>query len=160
MRGERIALSLREEIEMPHIRVDYDRHEYVTRHGRADDQWDRDDTAAIIGINGIEVVSEPSYRDLSVPFEIDFNRSYLLLWADYNTGDSFGHDANRVEFIDLFETIERAEAARQKLSKATEYSSGYTREDGTGISYHIPWNGYFESLNDINITVVRVTKIR
>lgn len=147
---------------MTHIAIDYTRHEYVTRERDPTDSWDRDCTAADIDIYGIELVldGEKSYRDISVPFEIDRNKSYLLLWADYNTGDSFGRDDNQVEFIDLFESIEKADAARKKLSDSTDYSTKYTREDGTEITVHIPWQGYFESLNSLNIAVVRVTSIR
>ncbi|WEM34355.1 hypothetical protein [Xanthomonas phage X1] len=143
-----------------HVRIDYDEHRYVTRAGSPDDRWDRDDTAADISINGIEIVSEAGYRDLSVPFDVDINKSYILLWADYNTGDSFGHDRNYVEFIDLFETIERAQAARKALEEGTSYTRSYVREDGTGVSTSIPWAGYFESLNELRLDVVSVSRFR
>lgn len=143
-----------------HIRVDYDERRYVTRARSPGDEWDRDDTAADISINGIEIVPEARYRDITVPFDVDINKSYILLWADYNTGDSFGHDENYVEFIDLFETIERAQAARKALENSTGYSCTYVREDGSEISTSIPWDGYFESLNELRLEVVSVSRYR
>jgi hypothetical protein len=139
---------------MAYIQVDYNRYEYVTREGNPDDRWDRDDTAADITINDIRIVTTDQYHDIAVPFEIDPDKSYFLLWADYDAGDSFGNDANQVEFIDLFETEEKAVEAQKWLEKPE--SVGYIRENGAGVTLYKPWTGYFENLNSINVDIVRV----
>ena len=137
-----------------HIRVQYDEYRHVTRDAYPDDSWDRGDTAADICIHAIEIVPERMYRDITVPFEVLRGKKYYLLWADYDTGDSFGRDENQVEFIDLFETVEDANTARDALLGVKGYNGTYIRQDGTKITVHIPWYGYFEHLNSINITPV------
>lgn len=141
-----------------HIEVDYTRDVYVTIKRDPEDSWSRDSTAANITVHGIKLVKNAQYRDITVPFDVDINKSYILLWADYNTGDSFGSDRNLTEFIDLFETVEAAEAARKALETATG-DAQYTREDGSVVQMYVPWHGYFESLNSINLDLVRVTKL-
>lgn len=141
-----------------HIEVDYTRDVYVTIKRDPEDSWSRDSTAANITVHGIKLVKNAQYRDITVPFDVDINKSYILLWADYNTGDSFGSDRNLTEFIDLFETVEAAEAARKALETATG-DAQYTREDGSVVQMGVPWHGYFESLNSINLDLVRVTKL-
>ncbi len=138
---------------MTNIEVNYGRREYVTRRA-TEDQWDRDDTAADISVYSISRKAEIGYRDISVGFDVVPGQNYWLLWADYNTGDSFGRDENIVEFIDLYQSPEAAEKAKKELSDKAGYSLPYTRDDGDVVSIHIPWEGYFESLNSLNITMV------
>lgn len=140
---------------MSYVSILSDRHEYVTRHGDPNDRWDRDSTAATVSVKGIKQVDEKGYHDLAVPFDISHDKAYFLLWADYDTGDSFGRDGNRTEWVDLFQSIESAEKARKELLDGSGYTRGYTRDDGTVIDFYVPWEGYFESLNDLRVDVVR-----
>ena len=141
---------------MTHIRVDYTSDRYETSEADPNDSWSRSSTAANNSVHGIDVVAEAGYRDITVPFDVLEGETYYLLWADYGTGDSFGHDDNQVEFIDLFRTYEAAKAAHDALYDIRGFSGGYVRDDGTRISVHVPWNGYFECLHSINITEVSV----
>ena len=43
-----------------------------------------------------------------------------------------------------------------RLVKTDGYSGKYTRENGAVVDVSIPWHGYFESLNAINIDEVRL----
>ena len=146
---------------MTQIKIVYDRHSYVTRRGDPNDRWARDDTDADTTIKGIEVVRDHDYFDITAPFEIDINKTYILLWAIYSTGDSFGHDGGQVEFIDLFESQTLAAQAAQEIEKQSDsYSVTYTREDGNETSFASPWHGYFERLQEVRLDVVRVTRLR
>lgn len=81
------------------IKVDYNEVGTITRRGDPNDRWDRDDTASSYTINGIVKVGEDEYQDLTVPYEVEKNTNYFLLYCVYSTGDSFGHDADgRIEF--------------------------------------------------------------
>lgn len=141
---------------MTRIAVDYVQHRFVTRKA-TEDEWDRDDTAANIYVRGIQKVSDRNgYADLEVDFDVDDNTAYYLLWADYSTADSFGMDDNQLEIIDLFQTREAAEKAKEELLEET--SSAYTRDNGIQIVYDKPWNGYFEHLNELHVELVRVNK--
>ena len=134
------------------IKINYDRCEYVTRKAYPEDDWDRGDTAAHISIHSIEVADR--YHDIDVPFDVEPEVVYYLVWANYNTGDSFGHDDNRVEFIDLFKTEKLAEECADIARASGGYNYIFTRENGRRCTQSIPWNGYFESLNDINVEAV------
>lgn len=138
------------------VEVVFDREERITRARDPDDKWDNDCTEADISVHGIKVVDEENYRHMAVPFKVVSGQTYYLLWADYNTGDSFGSYGNQVEFVDLFQTYEAAEIAKQELLSSKKYSTKYTRDDGTRIDFYIPWEGYFESLNELNIESVGV----
>lgn len=139
--------------------VDYDRYTYVTREGDPEDRWDRDDTAADITVNGVRLTDR--YFDVVLPTTYDPSKPLFLLWANYNTGDSFGHDRNQTEWIDIFQDEQKANEAAATLAKCTDrnysnYSGTYIRDDGTSCTVHLPWLGYFESLNDVIVTPVRL----
>lgn len=134
------------------VQVDYDRREYVTREAYPNDNWDNDCTAAEIRINGIRVGDKAGYRDFEVGFDVVPGEKYWLLWADYGTGDSFGSYDNIAEFIDLFIDFDQAEAARKALMEQTGYTRGYMRQgQNEAISIHVPWEGYFEHLNELHV---------
>lgn len=136
------------------IKINYDRHEYVTREADPEDNWDRSDTAADISIHGVEAADR--YHDIDVPFDVETGVVYYLVWADYDTGDSFGRDCNRVEFIDLFKTEELAENCAAIARDVKGYTYIFKRENGRDCAQSVPWNGYFESLNAINVEAVEL----
>lgn len=138
--------------------VVYERHTYVTREGDPEDRWDRDDTAADISIDGVRLSER--YFDVVLPTDYDPSKPLYLLWANYNTGDSFGHDANQTEWIDIFQDEQKAYAAAKALESFKDdnntYSGTYIRDDGSSCTVHLPWLGYFESLNSVNVERVKV----
>jgi len=137
------------------INVIYDREEYVTREADPNVAYDNDSTAASIHIHGIEVAKE-GCCDGAAPFDLKKDRTYYLVWADYNTGDSFGKYGNRMEFIDLFETKELAEQCAKAARDTPTYTYAFKRENGIEIKQSAPWIGYFESLNDVNVKEVKL----
>lgn len=143
---------------MTALRINHTRREYVTRPRDPDDRWDNDSTEALIYIHSITEVKKADYKDVDVSFSVEHGKDYYVLWADYDTGDSFGRYCNQLELIDVFQTYAAADKARKELEELGEecYSREYTRDDGAIISIHIPWAGYFESLNSINIDSVKL----
>jgi hypothetical protein len=137
-----------------HVCVDYDTYSYITVESDPDDEWSRDSTAADIYINGLHVVSNHNYRDITVSFDVEPGKMYWLVWADYGTGDSFGRDDNKVEFVDLFINEEMAQAA----AKSVELNGKWIRQDGAKGMMYVPWEGYFEHLNSINVQGVKILK--
>lgn len=139
---------------MQNITVDIDVHTYTTREADPDDGWSRDSTAASLNVTGIRRSEAKGYRDITVPFEVKPGQHYFLVWADYNTGDSFGNDDNQYEFIDLFADFDKAKACQKAAEDSNGYGMKHIRGDGTEMETHVPWHGYFESLNGINVDVV------
>lgn len=134
-----------------HVEIKYDEHRYVTREVDPDDCWDRNDTEATYTFHGLCLVDKNSYSDLTVPFDIKPDTTYYLVYADYDTGDSFGRDGNQLEFIDLFESFQMANEAIVDIKDNTlGFETSYTRNNGIKIEHiHAPWVGYFEYLNGI-----------
>ena len=121
----------------------------------------RGTSQADITIQGIAISGR--YSDIAVPFDVVPNQPYYLLWADYSTGDSFGSDDNQHEWIDLYQTPEAAWAAQRILQAASNkglYAIKYTRDCGTVIELCMPWVGYFENLNNINVETVQLLQSR
>lgn len=138
--------------------VDYDSYTHTTREPYPDDDWDRGDTHTDVSINGVVMCDSDKYFDLVLPGDYDPSKPLYLLWASYDTGDSFGRDGGKAEFIDLFQDHERAQAALKVLQQATDdsFEGSYIRDDGTPIKIYVPWVGYFESLNYITVESVYV----
>ena len=132
-----------------------------------EDQWDRDDTYEDHNIEGIEVPkSKNAYYDLEVGFDILHGVDYYLLYGIYNTGDSFGHDDGRIEFVDLYEDRNVAEDNAKRLRKHNDdnrndfmkdgyYSAKLLHESGKEYDFHVPWKGYFENLSYLEVVAVR-----
>jgi hypothetical protein len=152
--------------------------EFVTRERNAQDSWDRGDTSTDWTIHGIKS-SRASY-DLIVPFDVKFGKRYHLLYAIYSTGDSFGHNERACfEAIGVYEdTAESLAMAFENKRRIEGHYYVYGRsaqflpdppsvEDypeqfsitllnskGEEFKMHVPWCGYFESLEELEIKEV------
>lgn len=139
---------------MSFFKVMVDINEYQTREPNHDDQWDNGDTAADISINGVEFAEH--YFDVALPQEYEASKPLYLLYANYDTGDSFGRQCNKFEAVDIFQDRARAEAAQRALTNSQEGNASYVRDDGTTIQYSCPWHGYFECLNYLEVEDVAI----
>lgn len=139
---------------MSYFKVIVDIDEYYTREPNDDDKWDSGETAAHISVNGVEFAEH--YFDLVLPTEYDPLKPLFVLWANYDTGDSFGQYCNKFEAVDIFQDRARAEAAQEALTGSKKYSASYVRDDGTTIQYACPWHGYFENLNYLEVEEVAI----
>ena len=145
--------------------VNYDCHEYVTREGNRDDEWDRDDTARDWSFRNVFLSEEKSAWDLCLPFEVKQGDDVWVVLAIYSTGDSFGHDERAcVEYVDAFLDKHKArdcarlvEASQKSYDDRTDKEVKWIREDGSeGKLDYVPWNGYFESLNEVECLYLEV----
>lgn len=125
----------------------------MTRHGDPDDRWDRDDTAATLDGFHVERTDEPeeTYRGMFASvFEVpDDARSIFVVYADYDTGDTFGRDDNQIMIMEVCDDLFEA----QSLARTLEQAAGWS-VTVNGIEYYIPWNGYFEHLNSVSVYTV------
>ena len=111
-------------------------------------------------IRGFKVGKE--YGDLDVAYEIDEDKNYYLLYVLYTTGDSFGYDEGRIEFVGLYRTAEEADANVDRIEKHCSDNGNemFTVElispSGTKYKCHTPWKGYFNSIDDIRVDTIRL----
>lgn len=131
-----------------YIEVDADKCVYETRAADPDDSWDRGNTAAHWTINGLRLVESDGYRVHEVPFDAVAGKRYHLVYAIYSTGDSFGHDdAACLEIIGVFEDEELAHRA----AEAARGDGPCINELGEEYEMSRPWQGYFESLDELSV---------
>jgi hypothetical protein len=138
----------------------------ITRHATRD-EWDRDDTYTSHNIEGIKLVDENDYSDLTVPFKVEPDKTYYLLSVIYDTGDSFGRDEGRIEFIELYIDLDLAKKNQAAIEDHNKkYRDSYYDDEtprliienqvGTKIDYYPSWYGYFERLSEVRINSVMV----
>ena len=140
------------------LRVDHDRHTHVTRSAASDDRWDRDDTSSSHSVTGMHIVGDDAYFDVTVPDEVLPGEHLWLVWAVYSTGDSFGHDdAYNIEFVSAHRDEDTARHNAGMLGSVPRDASYGHRvkvlldRRGTTMEYTVPWLGYFESLDYVEV---------
>lgn len=86
-----------------------------------------------------------------------------VLWAEYSTGDTFHSEYGCYDMVagfvskDLAEdNARRARGHRLNRDTYTGWDMNITLDDGTSFNYHIPWLGYFESLESVHVNSVMV----
>lgn len=128
---------------MIYLQVYADSLEAVTRQKTAE-QWDRDDTYTEWFISDIvRKQTQNSYHALPVAFDVNVGDRVFLVYATYSFGDSFGHDENGgLELCGFYQTQEEAEAEKLRLAAIDDHS--------------VPWNGYFNHLNQLEVKEVQV----
>lgn len=172
----------KEEVELQYVNIVTIGRSHVTRECNQDDQWDRDDTSTDWDILGIELGND-GYRTIPVSFPIKEDKEYYLLYTIWSTGDSFGRDDGSqfdgiALYIDKNKAYEAEKLIRNHANLYREYSSSYSRpknkkpkdfqdytvniklEDGTILPVGAGWNGYFESLDTVDVQVVSLTRRR
>lgn len=121
--------------------IKYYGHSYSTREANPDDPWDRDATATDWTIEDEFVISKDKYGTVPLTFDPDPNTPYYAVYYIWSTGDSFGHyERAYCEIHGLYETRDEAEKEAARLRGMTDYS--------------VPWNGYFESLDELEVKTV------
>ncbi|RYD56158.1 MAG: hypothetical protein EOP83_21420 [Verrucomicrobiaceae bacterium] len=137
------------------MRIQHSGYKNTTRGAATDDRWDRGDTSTDWSVGGVDI---HPLGDLHADFPVEVGDLVYVIFAIYSTGDSFGQD-NRSNFesISVHKNRERAEENAEVLrhmEKDGTYSSWeaiLTTDGGTRFPFHVPWLGYFESLDEVRV---------
>ena len=95
--------------------------------------------------------------DIVSRLDIPQGSNALVVWVQWSTGDSFGtSEVGEAEvfgiFLDLLSAIKLRDALRTAKGELN-----LTTPDGQTFKYdYLPWQGYFESLDFVEISVVAV----
>lgn len=155
---------------MTKIYYNFDSYSYVTRHSDPDEQWDADDTATTwTAPDSIYLRSPRDYSDTDdLPWEVSPGDVVFMVWVQYSTGNSFGHDDGAYsEVIGWYQNAEDAYKCRDIIDadSGTKYEYGMDGNkvevpmfngQGTRPVYTGSWKGYFESLDHVSIETLRV----
>ena len=150
---------------------------HVTRHATEDqwDRDDTSTSHYVRGIRVLKEGEYSRYgRSVPVDFEPKPGEAYTVVCAQYSTGDSFGHDDGqgfevvgvyrnrkvadenvaRIEkHYDIDRRLERsyppmaAKERKELMKKHNSFSVDLKTDDGRVHQIHVPWTGYFESLD-------------
>ncbi len=134
-----------------------------------DDSWDRANTHTSHNIVGFRAApeSDGKYYDIEIPYAPLFEERYYLLYAVYSTGDSFGHDeGSSIEYIGFYKPSQLgiAQENERKLNDFTrdrnhgKYSVKLKSPEGKIYDQSVPWVGYFESLDHMDIIEINRTE--
>jgi len=149
------------------VKIERSEYKHITRHAKAGEQWDGDDTHSDHEIHGFRVVSEGEEWDFVLPYDPTGKTMYLVC-AFYDTGDSFHREENRLCLVSLQEHVQDAQA----ILKACEadYKAYEENDDGrnplpvklpiadkTEEVYTGDWKGYFERLRELRIEILGTT---
>ena len=137
--------------------VELDSTVITTNEPDSNDEWDRGCTETDWVVKGISRTDSayPS-RVIDVYYDPEPG-TYYLVFAVYSTGDSFGHDEkSSLEIFDIYKTLEEAKACKDTLEKANDFSEMIITSTGKKFKTSIPWHGYFEHLNYIEIMPVLI----
>lgn len=106
------------------------------------------------------VVKADSFPDVISPFNFMPGDKCYVVWAEYSTGDSFGHGyRDSTVSLGIFKDQLVAEELKQALEKHTEPLFLFTTSDGqTHKEGFLPWMGYFEHLEEIHVTEMKISE--
>lgn len=89
------------------------------------------------------------YESFETDFDVKAGDLVFPVYVVYSSGDSFSRrDGYRFEMMEIFKTAEEAYEFERFLNfvNGEDYSVEYK-----GKKYHIPWFGYFESLDYVSV---------
>lgn len=113
----------------------------VTRPHDPEDRWSGEDTCSDWIIPDSFKLGKNQYKAVPLTFNPVRGQDYFIVYYIWSTGDSFGHSERYgCEVHGVYQTFDEAEAERERLSKVSNYS--------------VPWNGYFESLDTLEVKKV------
>jgi hypothetical protein len=78
-------------------------------------------------------------REETVNFNVKSGDTVYVVWVQYSTGDTFSHSEGHGTIVGVYKTYDEAKEVQQKIET-----------NKFGGKYH-PWNGYFDSLEQIHI---------
>lgn len=122
------------------------------------DEWDRPDSWSSHELVRAFLSEGSRYRDsCPIDFGVAEGDQVFAIFAVWSTGDSFSHDSGMYrEVIAVYKTRELADAACKALD--TDDNTVYYAETGKMVQFVVPWAGYFESLDSIDVVPLTVYK--
>lgn len=146
---------------MSRVKVVAETNEWVTRDADPDDKWDHGDTAGSVSNVYAELTDEAegewSYHGELVKElgNLKPGDTVYAVVVDYESGDTFGRSGGYAQVMDVFDDMATAEglyrecvAYHERDKRAAKVVQGV---QFLGRDYYVSWDGYFESVNDIEV---------
>jgi hypothetical protein len=141
------------------IRINVETSHWITDPADPDDSWDRDNTDGSIDSVSAEYVEQGEdrgYRGMGWgdgDYDIDARPGDIVhvVIAQYGTGNTFGQDGCQISVMDVFKDNSDAVSLYAALRDVKDFSVKHNGRD-----YYVPWVGYFEWLQDLDIRTLVV----
>lgn len=142
----------------PPVYLHLDTHSYtdVTREADPDDEWGADDTSTLWTVNGITMSDKDGYKALPADFPVEVGDTVYVVYAVYSTGDTF-HRADG-EYLEVLSFHKNSMVAYRNKASAEgrrtaeeQYTMTIEFDNGKKVQRNCPWDGYFESLDHVNV---------
>lgn len=151
-------------------KIEHTSYTEVTRESDPDDRWDADDLDTTWSIGSKITESEEKFPDIVVPFKLELDKNYYLVYAIHSTGDSFHHHSGYgCNFIEVFSDKDKADALAKAIHQHNRdyhdnkkdlgdkaYSFSYQDQMGNDKVVSCDWNGYFESLQNCDVQTMNL----
>lgn len=128
----------------------------ITKEADPDDEWSKESTYESHSIRGIE--TGPNCYELKVEFPVLPNTPYYLLYYNYSTGDSFGRDEGKIEFVGLYRDptlAHKCEAAMTTAANSGNSEAVIWNDNGIEYTEYLPCvNDYFGSFDWADVQTV------
>lgn len=148
------------------VRIELHTSVYDTSVPDPSDSWDRantrtelNDVTAHFSDRSSDESMRGYYGSETFDVEPDDHGFVYVVIARYSTGDTFGNDDGHARVMDVFNEIEKAEKLTEVLEGTVDQPSGNVSAFSATFEereYYLPWVGYFERLERIEVQAVRV----
>lgn len=127
----------------------------VTRGRNHEDEWDRDSTSTSWSFGDLTFIKPQIWgrsESMLTDFPVKVGDEVFVVVAVYSTGDSFGHDAGaNVEVLGIYKSCGKAKKAKLAADECKDSNLVVKTESGKNLELYCPWNGYFESLDYVEV---------
>lgn len=136
---------------MTKLYLDLDIDRYTIEDPDPNDSWDAGRYGMSVSIHRAALGRDESWYVSSIETDLKLKvaDTVYIVWARYSTGSTFGSDQDFV-ILDVFTDERQAHKVASALEKNEKKESFQRRV--AGKNYYIPWDGYFECLEDMYVT--------
>lgn len=138
---------------MTYLKFEVDQRSWNVGGHDPDDEWSRDSYDGEASVVSAQLAKVDGYDTLGTEHNFNVGDVCYLVWAQYSTGDTFGRDGGKYELLEVWPTREKAEERKKFYEELTDERS---LDVGQAIGY-VPWLGYFESLDYVEVKALVVT---
>jgi hypothetical protein len=100
------------------------------------------------------------YPDVVTSLKFNPGDHVYMVWIEYSSGDSFGRSHYGYTLVEgLFKDIDSAKELKEAILKRKpddDYSFKVKTSDGQQFKIYCNWEGYFDSLEAVNIDIVTI----
>lgn len=137
---------------MVYLKFEVDQHSWNIGGHDPDDEWSRDSYDGSVSVTGVQLSKVDGYDTLGSEYNYGVGDVCYLVWAQYSTGDTFGRNGGQYELLEVLPTREEAEDRKKFYENLTDLES---ENVGQAIG-SVPWLGYFESLDFVEVKALVV----